>query len=120
MSAKLVGGVVPGGGQEGQGRPLLTQSLPRAGGQARHWAVWEQRRGGARPPTICTLSRSWAQAPHQACGSAAPTCCCPFLPTQVSLRRLGTSSLAVARGGPCLSQLTRSGPGPLRYSEGKL
>lgn len=47
-------------------------------------------RGSAGPGhQLHFLSHSWAQAPHQVCGSAAPICCCLFLSTQVSLRRLG-------------------------------
>ena len=72
------------------GRPLLPQQPESPCNRLRLCCVGAEE--GLGPAISFVLSpHSWAQAPRQACGFAAPTCCCLFLQTQVSLRRLGTA-----------------------------
>lgn len=72
------------------GRPLLPQQPESPWNRPRLCCVGAEE--GLGPATSFILSpHSWAQAPRQACGFAAPTCCCLFLQTQVSLRRLRTA-----------------------------
>lgn len=107
MLATMGGCVASRGGREGQhwhcqsgqapvtsaARDPLDKVAAGAWRTGQDWAVWEQRKGWARAPAAFSLLfHSWAQAPHQVCGFVAPTCCCLFLQTQVSLTRLGTAS----------------------------